>query len=736
MKAIAEYFRDLAADDRYFGAEPATPDAAMLHKIAEREIQRRVESKIDGNAVTLRAEDLAPKVSMPAAQPVTPPPVPVLSPAAAQPTGAQPTGAQSTAAEPAIESAAARLSRLRAAQGQILAPLAPAQVRSDISSRFADVEAYGEDQDEDAPAVQTPVAKAPVAEAPAAKAPAAATPPEPQTESSAAVVDKLETIAKAADEPSLETAVQPDAAAAPEADAPVFTDDVLASVRETLAGLIGQDDQLAADMSAAADQPALVATPDDLPEDFATAEVTPEEIEETDHTDLDYMAKLDGEAPAEIAAEAEPEDEQDFQAAAPYADEAVILEPEVEPTAPETAEADAADEPPVVPEKIQRARARVIKIRRLDKKPDVPATVVASPLGDLPAYPAVEPRATLRTTEVTVELTPEAESDLMNELAALEAEIAPDPTLADEPIAAVSERPLSAPREDTAATPLAAVTPSRPTESKLPRVAADDAAVDRLLAQTNSQLEVPETKRRRSAIAHLKAAVLATVADRKNNPDASKKEATVRMDPYRNDLSAVVRPSSTMPPSDRPAPLVLVSAQRIDRKRDAAADAQRPVPQIVAQSSSPAMPTAASQPQNGQSVRPRRVSSGSLAHAMEPDSTPEDEALPPDALDNIFAGGKLSFAEFADSLGVEEVADLIEAAGAYHTLILDQPSFTRPQLFNQMATMPQLAELNREDSLRGFGKLLRDGRIQKSVRGQFMMSETSPLFTEAKKMAS
>lgn len=769
MKAIAEYFRDLAAEDRYFGAEPPTPDAAMLHKIAEREIQRRVEAKIQDNGVILRAQDdVAPKVSFPS-QRVQP------EPAAAP----APTLATAAEAAPAIESAAARLSRLRAAQAHAAPAMAP--ILSAPADLYADI--YPEDSDSAGfaapePEVAEPEPAAVVADRPAAKKqpvakPAKASPakaaPKPKDDADKAaakearkakkikaepeatatpiapsqIEDVLANISKALASPEVaqdqgaetlpvadlsvgetqsvdkaeETVAPSPTAAAPDAHDPLAT-----SIRETLAGIGDADDHLS-------DAPSPVAS-DDLTEepaaDSADAIAAPQDVPVMAAQDQDYLPEtdtvLDEDDPADApatqgTAAADFDDDIDdaiFNAAFDGQDHAMAAteptdlveaaQPQIdlpsdtpapvatlpaeaaEPVADTLTQAAAAVEPPQTTpsEKIQRARARVIKIRRLDT---APVEAAAPPPPAEPVSPPV--------------LTAQDEADLQNELAALEAELSsPEPRTDPLPEAAPAK---------PAGTALAEV-------NRLPAAETDDASVNRLLQKANSELEVPETKRRRSAIAHLKAAVLATVAERRGNPNAGAPD-TQRLDTYRKDLNQVMRPA----PSERPAPLVLVSSQRIDRKPDG-----RPAGQPAA-----AHPTLAPmQPAPVQPVRPRRVSTGLQAAPTYRQDRDAEEVT------NIFADpAKQSFAEFAERLGATSLHDVIEAAGAYCTLVLGRDSFTRPELFQQIASISGQPDLSREDGLRGFGRLLRDGRLTKTKRGEYALAETSPILNEARRRA-
>src|SRR5690606_14830736 len=105
---------------------------------------------------------------------------------------------------------------------------------------------------------------------------------------------------------------------------------------------------------------------------------------------------------------------------------------------------------------------------------------------------------------------------------------------------------------------------------------AREADVSRLIEETNTKLEGAENRRRFSAIAHLKAAVAATVADRlvrgERNGRTAKEEAAAEA--YRDDLTHAVQPRRPVAsgeahtlrpalPQARPAPLMLVSEQRI-----------------------------------------------------------------------------------------------------------------------------------------------------------------------------
>jgi hypothetical protein len=226
---------------------------------------------------------------------------------------------------------------------------------------------------------------------------------------------------------------------------------------------------------------------------------------------------------------------------------------------------------------------------------------------------------------------------------------------------------------------------------------AREPALDRILEETNSKMADREGTRRRSAIAHLKAAVAATKADRLLKRERSRELDEAEQRDYRDDLAKVVRPHRSEPReslSDRSrpvpldqgaAPLILGSSQRIDNPAEN--------PRTL-------------------DLRPRRVGSAMIAldEATMPEDHNEDDS---------------GFVAFAESVGARSLPDLLEAAAAYTAFVEEQPSFSRPQIMRRAAAIETDEEFTREAGLRSFGQLLRQGRIRKLQRGQFTISEST-----------
>ncbi len=831
MKAIAEYFRDLAAEDRYFGAEPPTPDAAMLHRIAEREIQRRVEAKIEANGVVLRAGDVdtsVPQTPRPAppqpemlaapelpAAPIeefasTPPQDSAFPEAMSDPVAVAPAPMVPTVSATIPEGVAAKLARIRqsVAAPLVVPTVVPAVV--DAPDLVADVvlpdlvaanlglpepaqpdpafaepalaelalpdDDYSEDehattaqsdfaplsfapdsdaavdfaqhdfaQDDLGPAdfADTDFADADTTSEPAGINTATLTEPDlilgqdfdaddldPEDLADLAALDGdlspvdsdarplPDTTAPAdlaelaagdddqaasdddmigaltaslGDKPAPEMAKDDASADLPEADAPSLDDDILGAMAASLAEPATVDAEPATVDADAA--PAL----DDLSDLISTLsggtadDMLPGDVSETapafeptgfdfaDFEDEPVADSLDPLADTSVADLFADDPEMDM------ADDAFFAAQPADPVAAlvtDAPEADAIVLPaePLVADKAQRARARVIKIRRADA-------------------PALPPASQ------TADLSPEAEAALQAELGDLTRDSATELT-----------KPEAAAPHDA---------------GRMMDPAAEDAAVARLLRQADTEMAVDENRRRLSAIAHLKAAVAATVADRKVGAPTGPSEEQ-RIDPYREDLARAVRPqrprselpraAQDRPAGDRPAPLVLVSEQRIDR---AAAPVSAPV----------AAPAAA-----GLVVRPRRISSSAPAQAemrtltaQRPAPLDLDEEEEEDT-DNIFADAK-GFAEFAERLGATHLPDLMEAAAAYVACVEKREHFSRPQLMRRIGALGAPGELSREDGLISFGTLLRNGRFAKVRRGQYALSEDSDYLAEAKRIA-
>ncbi len=635
MKAIAEYFRELAAEDRYFGAEPPTPDAAMLHRLAEREIQRRVEAKIKENGVILRARsDDEPDAAVDE------------MPAAAMAAVSMPMSQPAHIAEqPApADSVAARLSRIRSREAPIDAQAVPTY-----------------DEDEDAPVARM----APLPE------------PEADFGSEVDLVALTASVAEAAlAEPEVEAAAEAQTEMGSTANEAFVADDDAqfdaAEAAPEVADLAAAID-LSGDDTVSAILARLSSDDEGQTQDDDFAETSAEAAQfDVDESDAPYAEDLAG---PEVAADRD--DEDDFE------DETIELAASGDEGPTDgAAEDDAGAE---LPGRIQRARARIVRLR--------PADV--------------------------------ADAEVADE--APEAAAPDDKPVAEEPGRVIRPARPARSQQDPDRT-------FRAPATQHPRFDAladeSDPAVSRLLAETNSQMEGIENRRRLSAIQHLKAAVAATVAERRAGAAKPVNEED-RIDPYRSVLSRIMRPNQAAgsdepaeiakdeAPSEVPAkapamaPLVLVSAQRIDLPK-----ADNVTTLRTMQLTNPARPPVL------------------LTELV----TREEDEVQPETTDYVDVGDEAAlfsdvkgFAEFAERLGAENLPALLEAAAAYAACIEGRTYFSRPQIMRQVDAMTG-ESATREDALRSFGALLRTGRIIKVKRGQYALSDENDLLAEARKL--
>ena len=708
MKAIAEYFRDLAADDRYFGAEPPQPDADMLARIAQREVSRKVQAhERDGKIVLSALEDQrvtppAPTIAEPAQAelPQTADTAPISAPETVEEVTVQETAPMLDDADvvtreentPAIDSEDATETEDNA----VLVATTDVQDPTDLSDPFdtprSSEAEYEEDENDIVPGQPDADVKAFFAdstlnesedETPAARDIDGA------TESITAKLQRIRAVvAKNKDnEDASGYAEDQHADTSPRKAA---AQNVVNAARSDIEDALDVDDAL--DQIAAKAQ----IDTDAAQEDASVTEnaVLQELVEETPSVDRERLA-----AKADALIEDELEDENDDVdailerlAAVTSADsheedddlsselDENLFEDEAEPEKQDTSQSAEDFDQPDVAAAQEAPRARVIKVKRADleaairkgaleeyddEEEDEVSDDTQNRRVEAPKLDQIAPSRSKSTS-----LTPQDQDELARELANLEMDIEA------EKAAGTDQAKEEMPQEERAR--------RRRNKGKRAELSGIDEErstdVNRLLAEADQQMDEPESANRRDAFSHLRAAVAAKKADvAMGKPE---KEETSD-DAYRGDLAEVVRPRrptgggnrTARPNEGRPAPLKLVAEQRVDLE----------------------------QVQTRGPVRPRRV-----AAAVEPASRqPEGE----------------SFADYAAEMGATSLPQLLEAAASYMSFVEGHEQFSRPQLMNKVRQAGNPEDFSREDGLRSFGQLLRTGKIAKIKGGRFTVSD-------------
>ena len=237
--------------------------------------------------------------------------------------------------------------------------------------------------------------------------------------------------------------------------------------------------------------------------------------------------------------------------------------------------------------------------------------------------------------------------------------------------------------DDDAPQPVAVSRPTRPVAKTRRETAepVETADVSRLMDETDQQMAKPESNRRRNALAHLRAAVAATIADKSLGKDD--KDST---EAYRNDLAKAVRPRRPETSGARKsAPLRLVAEQRID---EPAAEA-------------PEVTTPAPVPKPEVAVN----------------ETHETQAEPVNSSD--FA----DFGQFAAHVGAHSLEAKLEAAATYLSQVRGIDQFSRPQLLRTVKLSGTEDDFSREESLQHFAHMLRTGKLARKEDGLFEVTD-------------
>ncbi len=671
MKNIAEYFRDLAAGDRFFGAEPPQPDPEMLQSIAEQTIKARVNAQLSDNNLVLSQQGASGSVAQAAA--------PVAAAAVA------PQVMPAPAAAPGVETVAEKLQRIRAVVSRETAQDAFFSEDQHVEEFTAEttVPFSSFEDEQDAPVV----AEAPVADLPVADLEIEDTVVEDTVSEETVSEDVVEDSPVEAQEDTVADETSEIVEDAPEVD----LDDVIADVE---------------DVAEAEEAPVADEVVADAVEDTVETVSEEAEFEDEDAALESALASITAEddTAEEIAEDVAQSDTLDEATARQDAAEAAVdnVLGRLDDDADEE-KADAAPRRRIVVQKITREDLKAARAEAEKSVSDDVVEEAPAPLSD--------------------ELEPEAEADLMRELAALQ-EDAPENAVAEEVFTdeddadddidlddGLSEVLSGMVAEDASAHEAEAQEAARAVRLARREAVTEEGenAVERLMDTTSSRLDGDESSSRRASIAHLKAAVAATKADASLTEEAQKQEARER-DQYAEDLARVVRPERAQPrndgtKTDRPAPLVLVSELRIDKDENDAATEDAP---------------AASE---GASVRPRRVSRSAIDEADDLEEADGNIFNDPD---------QSSFAEYAAAANALDLPDLLEAAAAYYTYVESTEQFTRPMLMRKIASVSDKDGFSREAGLRSFGTLLREGKLVKGTDGKFVIAKSSRFTPEAR----